>query len=69
MEDTSIYNKYKYFLAVKTYDILMATYNYILFEIPMQDFLTLFEYIFQKGGKTKLQNINIMKNEHGISND
>ena len=38
-----IYNKYTLFLAVETYDISMATNNWILSEILMKELDTIFE--------------------------
>ena len=42
-----VYKTYKSFLAVETYDILVATDNIIFFEIITQEFDTLFDFTFQ----------------------
>ena len=56
---------YKSFLAVETYDTLMATQNIIFLEILMQGFDNLFGYNFQEIPKLKLLNINIIQSDYG----
>ena len=63
-----IYQCYKYFLVVETYDIFVATQNRF-FKIPTKEFNNLFDYIFQEVEKIKLLNINIIQSEHGTSID
>ena len=64
-----IYMNYKSFIAVETYEILMATQNRICFEILMQEFDTLFGYIFPEGPKLNLLNIRIIQIKYVISID
>ena len=62
-----IYKTYKYFLKVETYDILMATHNFIWFKIMIKEFDTLFDHTLQEGEELNTFNINIIKSEHVIN--
>ena len=55
--------------AVETYEILLVTDNIICFEIPMQEFNTIFDHAFQELPKLNLLNIDIIKGKYGINID
>ena len=61
-----VYNIYKSFPSVETYDILLETDNRFLKRLT-QEFDTLFDYTFQEGPKLNILNINIIQSKYGIS--
>ena len=62
-----IYKTFKSFLAVDTYDLLVATQNRIFLERLIKEFDNMFYYNSQEGAKLKLLNITIILSEHAIS--
>ena len=56
-----VYNNYKPFLAVETYDILMAKENIICFERTTQEFDTIFDYTSQEVSNLKPSKLTLLK--------
>ena len=60
------YQTYKYNIAVKTDEILMATQHRVQFEMFSLEFDNLFDYNFREGAKLTLLNILIIHGKSGI---